>query len=135
MDKDLLQTKLQMLSRCLERIKSQHVESLEDLETNLDKQEIIILNLQRAVQVCIDIGNHILLDYSVTPATMAGTFKFMYEKGLITESCSINLAHVVAFRNIAVHQYDVLDNSIIFSVIKEHLSDFTDFAQSVCKHA
>ena len=135
MDKDLLQTKLQMLSRCLERIKSQHVESLEDLESNLDKQEIIILNLQRAVQVCIDIGNHILLDYSVTPTTMADTFKFMYEKGLITESCSINLAHAVAFRNIAVHQYDVLDNSIIFSVIKEHLSDFTDFARSVCKLA
>ena len=101
MDKDLLQTKLQMLSRCLERIKSQHVESLEDLETNLDKQEIIILNLQRAVQVCIDIGNHILLDYAVTPATMADTFKFMHEKGLIAESCSINLAHAVAFRNIA----------------------------------
>lgn len=133
MDKDLLQTKLQMLMRCLDRIKSQNIKTLEDLEKSIDKQEIIILNLQRAVQICIDIGNHILIDYSATPATMADTFKTMGDKGLITKSCANNLAKAVAFRNIAVHQYDVLDNSIILSVIKEHLTDFSDFAESVSK--
>jgi len=51
-----------------------------ELETNLDKQEIIILNLQRAVQNCVDIGNHILLDYETpTPSTMAEFFKYPAE--------------------------------------------------------
>ncbi|MDY6263319.1 MAG: hypothetical protein SPM09_02810 [Fibrobacter sp.] len=59
MDKDLLQKKLEMLANCIARIKSQKVETLEDLEANLDKQEIIILNLQRAVQICIDIGGSV----------------------------------------------------------------------------
>ena len=133
MDKVLLQKKLEMLVRCIERIKSQNVSSLEELESNLDKQEIIILNLQRAVQICIDIGNHILLDYSVTPATMADTFKSMAEKGIISVSNAANLAKAVAFRNIAVHQYDTLDNKIIFDIINNHLVDFSDFAASIAK--
>lgn len=133
MDKVLLQKKLEMLVRCIERIKSQNVSSLEELESNLDKQEIIILNLQRAVQICIDIGNHILLDYSVTPTTMADTFKSMAEKGIISASNAANLAKAVAFRNIAVHQYDTLDNKIIFDIINNHLVDFPDFAASIAK--
>ena len=133
MDKVLLQKKLEMLVRCIERIKSQNVSSLEELESNLDKQEIIILNLQRAVQICIDVGNHILLDYAVTPTTMADTFKSMAEKGIISDSNAANLAKAVAFRNIAVHQYDTLDNKIIFDIINNHLVDFSDFAASIAK--
>ena len=45
MDKDVLETKLEALIRCVHRIKSQNVNSLDELERNLDKQEIIILNL------------------------------------------------------------------------------------------
>ena len=131
MDKDLLQRKLEMLLRCLERIRSHKIETLEELESNLDKQESIILNLQRAVQICIDIGNHILLDYSVSPTSMADTFKRMAEKKLITEANASNLAKAAAFRNIAVHQYDILDNKIILAIIKEHLHDFEDFTKAV----
>ena len=131
MDKDLLQRKLEMLLRCLERIRSHKIETLEELESNLDKQESIILNLQRDVQICIDIGNHILLDYSVSPTSMADTFKRMAEKKLITEANASNLAKAAAFRNIAVHQYDILDNKIILAIIKEHLHDFEDFAKAV----
>lgn len=133
MDKDLLQRKLEMLMRCLERIRSHKIETLEELESNLDKQESIILNLQRAVQICIDIGNHLLLDYSITPVTMADTFKRMAEKKLITETNASNMAKAAAFRNIAVHQYDILDNKIVLTIVKEHLQDFENFAKAVSK--
>jgi hypothetical protein len=43
MDKEVLQTKLEALIRCVHRIKDQNVSSIEELESNLDKQEIIIL--------------------------------------------------------------------------------------------
>lgn len=128
-----MQQKLQKLIRCVDRIKSQNISTLQDLDASLDKQEIIILNLQRAVQICIDIGNHILIDYSAIPATMADTFKAMGEKGLITKACADNLIKMVSFRNIAVNRFEKINNTIILSVIKEHLTDFTDFAESVSK--
>lgn len=133
MDKDVLQTKLEMLVRCIQRITSQNIVTLADLEASLDKQEIIILNLQRAVQICVDIGNHIVVDYAISPATMSDVFRILAEKNVISKQNADNLAKAVGFRNIAVHQYDVLDNNIIFSIVQDNLKDFTAFASAVAK--
>lgn len=132
MDKEVLETKLEALIRCVHRIKDQNISTLEELEKNLDKQEIIILNLQRAVQICVDIGNHILLDYKTpTPSTMADTFKYLAENKLITDKNAQDLAHAVGFRNIAVHQYEKIDCNIILSIINNHLDDFRIFAEAI----
>lgn len=103
------------------------------MKASLDKQEIIILNLQRAVQICVDIGNHIAVDYAVSPTTMADVFRILAEKNVITKLNADNLAKAVGFRNIAVHQYDVLDNNIIFSIIQNNLNDFIEFASAMAK--
>ena len=134
MDKEVLETKIEALIRCVHRIKEQNISTLEELESNLDKQEIIILNLQRAVQICVNIGNHILLDYKTpTPSTMADTFKYMAENKLITEQNAQDLAHAVGFRNIAVHQYENIDCNIVFSIINNHLEDFKEFSRAIEK--
>lgn len=134
MDKELLKTKLEALIRCIHRIKDQNISKLEELEQNIDKQEIIILNLQRAVQLCVDVGNHILLDYNTqTPSTMADTFKYLAENLLISKENAEQLSHAVGFRNIAVHQYENIDCKIVFSIITQHLDDFKTFAASIEK--
>ena len=132
MDKEVLQTKLEALIRCLHRIKDQNISSLDELEKNLDKQEIIILNLQRAVQICVDIGNHILIDYSTpTPATMAETFKYLAENKLISDKNALELSHAVGFRNIAVHQYENINCKIVYEIITKHLDDCKEFSQAI----
>ena len=134
MDKEVLITKLESLIRCIHRIKDQNISKLEELEQNIDKQEIIILNLQRAVQLCVDVGNHILLDYRTqTPTTMADTFKYLAENMLISKENAEQLSHAVGFRNIAVHQYENIDFKIVFSIITQHLDDFKTFAASIEK--
>ncbi len=134
MDKDVLGTKLEALIRCVHRIESQNVNSLDELERNLDKQEIIILNLQRAVQICVDIGNHILLDYKTpTPVTMSEIFKYLAENKLIDSKNAEDLSHAVGFRIIAVHQYENINCKIIYEIITKHLIDFTIFAQAIYK--
>ena len=134
MDKEVLQAKLEALIRCVHRIKSQNISSLEELQSNFDKQDIIILNLQRAVQICVDIGNHILLDYRTqTPSTMSETFNYLAENKIISEENSVQLSHAVGFRNIAVHQYENIDCKIIYAILTSHLDDFKDFATSIQK--
>ena len=132
MDKEVLEAKLAALIRCVHRVKSQGISSIEDLENNIDKQDIIILNLQRAVQICVDIGNHILLDYDTeTPTTMAETFKKLAQNKLISQNTAENLSHAVGFRNIAVHQYEDLDCKIIYAIVTSHLDDFKSFAEEI----
>lgn len=134
MDKEILQTKLEALIRCIHRIKNQNISSIEELEANLDKQEIIILNLQRAVQICVDIGNHILLDYKTpTPSPMSETFKYLAENKIISPENAEDLSHAVGFRNIAVHQYENLDCKIIYAIIISHLDDFKVFVEAISK--
>ena len=134
MDKEVLQTKLEALIRCVHRIKSQNISTLEELESNLDKQEIIILNLQRAVQICVDIGNHILLDYKTpTPNTMSETFKYLAENKIIPQANATELSHAVGFRNIAVHQYENINCKIVFAIVQSHLDDFKTFAEAIEK--
>ena len=132
MDKEVLEAKLASLIRCVHRVKTQGISSIEDLENNIEKQDIIILNLQRAVQICVDIGNHILLDYDTeTPTTMAETFKKLAQNKLISQNTSENLSHAVGFRNIAVHQYEDLDCKIIYAIVTSHLDDFKSFAEEI----
>lgn len=134
MDSYVLQTKLESLIRCVNRIKAQNISAVDELENDIDKQDVIILNLQRAVQICVDIGNHILLDFnSPTPSTMAETFRQMAKNNIISDSLSKDLGRAVGFRNIAVHQYEDIDCRIIFSIIKEHLDDFKLFAEAITK--
>ena len=134
MDKEVLQTKLEALIHCVQRIKSQEITSVDELESNIDKQEIIILNLQRAVQICVDIGNHILLDYETpTPSTMSETFKYLADNKLISSKNAEELSRAVGFRNIVVHQYENLDCKIIYAIITSHLDDFKNFAGAISK--
>lgn len=134
MDKEVLEAKLAALIRCVHRVKTQGISTIEDLENDIDKQDIIILNLQRAVQICVDIGNHILLDYDTeTPTTMAETFKKLAQNKLISQNTAENLSHAVGFRNIAVHQYEDLDCKIIYAIITSHLDDFKAFAEEIGK--
>ena len=132
MDKEVLRAKLEALIRCVHRIKDQNISTFEELDMNLDKQEIIILNLQRAVQICVDIGNHILLDYpGSTPSTMSETFINLAKNGIISEQNATDLKHAVGFRNIAVHQYENINTRIVFEIVTKHLDDFKAFAESI----
>jgi hypothetical protein len=49
MDRDLVAAKLESLRRCVERIAEKTPPASQELEQNADLQDIIALNLQRAV--------------------------------------------------------------------------------------
>ena len=134
MEREIILAKFESLEKCVRRIEAQNVSDARELEENLDKQEVIILNLQRAVQICVDIGNHVLLDFpSATPSTMSETFRKMRENNLIADKTCENLSKAVGFRNIAIHQYEDVDCKIIFSIVEKHLCDFREFAKDVQK--
>ena len=53
----VIKTKLESLRKCLHRNETKKPESLEDLIQDIDAQDIIALNLERFVQLCVDIAN------------------------------------------------------------------------------
>ena len=60
MDTDVIKAKLVSLQRCMQRIRHKTPSSAQHLAADFDLQDILILNLQRAVQISTDIATTIL---------------------------------------------------------------------------
>lgn len=132
MDTDLIDAKLESLARCMERLASKTPPSLEKLRDDLDAQDILSVNLERAVQLCVDIGLHMISTRSAPlPATMAGTFECLLAEGLLSDSTARALVGAVGFRNVSVHAYQSVDWSIVWSILQEDADAFRRFAPEV----
>lgn len=90
------------------------------------------MQMEREVQLCVDIAAHLLSETGApVPDTMAGTFRTLSAQGTLTLSLADKLCKAVGFRNIAVHQYQDINQKILYAVVTEHLQDFRDFAKAV----
>jgi hypothetical protein len=71
MDRDMINRKLESLRRCIARIESKRPIRPDVLRVNYDLQDIIALNLERAVQTCVDITAHVISQTELpVPSTM-----------------------------------------------------------------
>lgn len=110
MDQLVLAQKLESLRRCLQRIEQKRPESPSALIDDADLQDVIVLNLTRAVQLCVDIGGHIVSQSNEpSPATMGEVFNALQRLEVIDELTQTNLRKAVGFRNIAFHNYEAID--------------------------
>jgi len=133
MDRLLIEEKLESLRRCISRIEEKCPASVTELETDVDLQDIITLNLTRAVQLSVDIAAHRVASFEdiPAPATMGGMFDALVQKELIDKEVGERMRAAVGFRNIAVHNYESIDWHIVFAICTTHTADFSDFARAV----
>ena len=59
MDREVVEQKLESLRRCLKRIETKCPSEAATLAADPDLQDIVALNLSRAVQISVDIGTHL----------------------------------------------------------------------------
>ena len=132
MDRDVVAQKLESLHRCLQRISAKCPADAATLAADFDLQDIVSLNLSRAVQLCVDIGAHFIASLNVPPpGTMGQTFDLLAQAGVVDLLLAASLKKAVGFRNIAMHNYDAIDWCIVHSIVTHHLKDFVDFARVV----
>ena len=71
MDREIVEQKLESLRRCLQRVQIKCPPDASTLEADFDLQDIVTLNLSRAVQLCVDIAAHCIAATELpAPATM-----------------------------------------------------------------
>lgn len=132
MDRDVVEQKLESLRRCLRRIETKCPINAAALIADIDLQDIISLNLSRAVQISVDIGAHLIAGLEVPPPdSMGQTFDLLAQEGVLNKELASNLKKAVGFRNIAVHSYESINWEIVYSIIKYHLADFSEFAKVI----
>ncbi len=128
----VLERKFSSLSRCLKRLTEKRPDTLSELEGNYDLQDIISINLERTVQISVDIAAFIISERDLrSTSTMAGAFASLESAGIIAKDISESLQKSVGFRNVSVHEYTEVDWKIIFNVLHHNLDTFRRFMQAV----
>ena len=132
MDREVVDQKLESLRRCLLRIESKCPADARSLVEDVDLQDIVSLNLSRAVQISVDIGAHLIAGMDVPPpGTMGQTFDLLAQVGVLSSELANGLKKSVGFRNIAVHNYGSINWLIVHNIVKNHLGEFSEFAKAI----
>lgn len=132
MDKLILEKKVDSILRCLNRIDDRIPDSEYDFLRDFDAQDVVILNLTRAVQLSVDMATHILSTTNQpVPSTMAETFISLERINIISAEIADKMKRSVGYRNVAVHNYDDIDLSITYDIANNHLGDFKEFIKQI----
>ncbi|MCX5774556.1 MAG: DUF86 domain-containing protein [Fusobacteria bacterium] len=125
---DIIINKIEIIKRSIQRVEEEYQNTPQNLE-NFTKQDAIILNVQRVCEACIAMAFHcIKVNKWELPQESREGFKILEIHGAITSELSLSLQKMVEFRNIAVHNYQKLDRSIIQYVIECTLYDALKFS-------
>lgn len=132
MDRDIISRKLDSLARCVQRIETRRPASVEILAADIDLQDILSVNPERAVQLRVDMGAHVLADMEAAPPqTMGEVFSTLAAMSIIPGNIAAALRKAVGFRNLSVHSYDQVDWQRVFEIIHYRLDDFRRFSQAI----
>ena len=132
MDKLVLEKKVDSILRTIQRVETHTPATFDIFLKDIDAQDIIVLNLTRIIQSCVDIAMHITANANIeTPQTMSESFNALHKLNLIDKPLAEKLIKSVGFRNIAIHTYGELDLNLTFMIAKHHITDFKDFIKQI----
>ena len=134
MKNDVVLNKISVIERCKKRVLDVYDQKPENLKA-YTKQDSIILNIQRACEACIDLAMHIVAQERLgLPQTSRDAFDILESSSIIDEEIAKRLKAMVGFRNIAVHDYQTINLTILEQIVEKHLEDFTDFTEQILKY-
>jgi uncharacterized protein YutE (UPF0331/DUF86 family) len=127
---DVALGKADVIERCVARVRGAYREGGEAFLADVDRQDVVVLNLQRACEAAIDLAMHLVRsDRLGVPTSSAEAFDLLERAGSITPEAAKHLRAMVGFRNVAVHDYRRLDWQIVQGIVAERLSDLLAFAR------
>ena len=136
MTKDVLYLKLDSLRNCIERLESKQPFDAGDLANDFDLQDIVSINLERAVQISVDIAAHIISQKSgKSPLTMADSFSVLEQLQIIDSMTATNMRKTVGLRNILVHEYSKINWTIVSVAAIDGLDVFREYSRQILANA
>lgn len=130
---DVLLNKAATVERCVARAREEYAAS-PDFATDFTRQDAAVLNIQRACEACLDMGQHLIRrDRLGLPQSARDVFSLLAQAGWMDATLQDTMQRMVGFRNIAVHDYQKLLLPILQRVVTVHLNDFLRFTAAILK--
>lgn len=127
---DVLINKAATIERCIRRVREEYAANPTGFATDFTRQDAAILNIQRACEAALDMGQHLIRREKLgIPQSARDVFGLLAQAGWIDSNLADGLKRMVGFRNIAVHDYQALQLPIVVNIIEKHLDDFLFYSQ------
>lgn len=131
---DVLINKAAIIERGVRRAREEYAADPGSFATNFTRQDAAILNIQRACEAALDMGQHLIRRERLgVPQSARDVFALLAQGGWITPALADGLKRMVGFRNIAVHDYESLQLPITIRIIEIHLDEFLDYSQTLLR--
>jgi uncharacterized protein YutE (UPF0331/DUF86 family) len=131
---DVLINKAASIERCVARAREEYQKNSFTFATDFTRQDAAILNIQRACEAALDMGQHLIRREKLgVPQSARDVFELLSRGGWLEVSLLATMKNMVGFRNIAVHEYQTLQLPITVAIITEHLDDFVAFSSAIIR--
>lgn len=129
---DVLINKAATIERCVRRVREEYAANLSGFASDHTRQDAAILNIQRACEAALDMGQHLIRRERLgVPQSARDVFALLAQGGWIMPELADGLKRMVGFCNIAVHDYQVLQLPILVSIIEKHVDEFLQYGQAL----
>ncbi|MBQ1784140.1 MAG: DUF86 domain-containing protein [Gammaproteobacteria bacterium] len=131
---DVLINKAATIERCVARAREEYDANPAGFANDYSRQDAAILNIQRACEAALDMGQHLIRRERLgVPQSARDVFTLLAQGGWITPELAAALKRMVGFRNIAVHDYQALQLPITVSIIEKHLDEFLQYSENLLR--
>jgi len=100
--------------------------------TDVRARRFVERTLQIIIEACIDAAQHIISDENMRePSSYRDTFAVLAENKVLKPDDLPRFENIASFRNLIVHYYERVDDSVVFGIFKNNLSDFGLFVDRI----
>ena len=131
-DRVLLERILADIKSNVEELRQAHDITWEVYRTDRRARRFVERTLHILIEACIDVAHHLISDeHFREPASYRDTFAVLAEEGVIRADDLQRFESMASFRNMIVHYYERIDDTIVYSVFRRNLSDFDLFVERI----
>ena len=129
---DVLINKAATIERSVARAREEYLRDPASFATDFTRQDAATLNIQRACEAALDMGQHLIRRERLgIPQSARDVFTLLAQSQRIDPALADSLKRMVGFRNIAVHDYQALQLPIMVAIIEKHLEEFLQYSQTL----
>ena len=133
MQNDVIQNKLSRIEEYLTKLEEITPKEYSEYKKDWKAQMIAERGLQILIEIIIDVANRIIALKNWGPITSSGdSIKLLAMKKVISNEEPYS--KTVQFRNFILHDYDKVDQTIVYSILTNNLDDIRKFRDEVLSY-